>query len=400
MEPALRLIKRAIRDLPLHVHEAIDSSMNKPKAFVGMSGGVDSSVSAYLLCEAGFDVVGVFIKTWQPEGEICTWKDDRRDAMRVCAELGIPFRTLDLEQEYKQNVADYMISEYAAGRTPNPDIMCNKHVKFGGFFKYAMDEGADFVATGHYARTRAIATHGNRIGAAVVELVQSADEIKDQTYFLWAVPQDALSRIVFPVGALQKEEVRSIAEYAGLSVFNKKDSQGVCFIGKLDMKEFLKGYLHPLPGDVCDMNGKKIGSHEGAVLYTIGERHGFAIQNETTDAEPQFIIRKDIEKNILYVGPQKVLMKSDRAEKFTLSEINFLSKNSKLHNLPVNAEAKVRVRLRHRQALQTAYVSATIDAKGGFGLSVRCEEPQQGVAGGQSCVLYDGDVCLGGGIIQ
>jgi tRNA-specific 2-thiouridylase len=388
MEPSSKLIKRAIRDLSLHIHEAL-SSGGKPKVFLGMSGGVDSSVSAFLLKEAGFHVTGVFIKTWQPEGLICTWKDDRRDAMRVCAELGIPFKTLDLEDEYKQNVADYMIKEYAAGRTPNPDIMCNKHVKFGGFFEYAMKEGADFVATGHYAQT-----NDNS------ELVLSADEVKDQTYFLWAIPEEILPKIIFPIGSLKKDEVREIAKEAELSVFDKKDSQGVCFIGKLDMKEFLKGYLHPISGDVCDLKGKKIGTHDGAILYTIGERHGFTILNETTDAEPQFIIKKDIEKNILYVGPQKQLLKSDSAEKMTLSEVNFLSKNSKLHNLRVSAEARIRIRLRHRQPLQNAYVSATIDTKGGFALSIRCEEPQQGIASGQSCVLYDGDVCLGGGIIQ
>ncbi len=391
MEPSAKLIKRAIRDLPLHIHEALSSPL-KPKVFVGMSGGVDSSVSAYLLKEAGFDVTGVFIKTWQPEGQICTWKDDRRDAMRVCAELGIPFKTLDLEEEYKQNVADYMIKEYAAGRTPNPDIMCNKHVKFGGFFDYAMKEGADFVATGHYARTRDTSKN--------TELVQAIDEAKDQTYFLCAIPGDILAQVIFPVGSLNKDEVREIAKNAGLVVYNKKDSQGVCFIGKLDMKEFLKEYLNPIPGDVCDMKGNKIGTHDGAILYTIGERHGFTIVNAKTDAEPQFIIKKDIEKNILFVGPQRDLIKSDRSQNMVLAEVNFLSKNSKLHNMRAAAETKVKIRLRHRQPLQNAYVSATVDAKGGFALLIRCEEPQQGVASGQSCVIYDGDVCLCGGIIQ
>ncbi len=404
MEPALKLIKKAIRHLPLHINGAISSSPSKPTVFVGMSGGVDSSVSAYLLKEAGFNVVGVFIKVWQPgddteyEGAAtCTWKDDRRDAMRVCAHLGIPFQTLDLEDEYKKFVADYMIREYAAGRTPNPDIMCNKHVKFGGFFDYAMAQGADFVATGHYAQTRDSSGRDSQ-----TELILSADENKDQTYFLWAISEKSLPRTIFPVGALQKDEVRVIAEYAQLPVFDKKDSQGVCFIGKLDMKEFLKEYLKPAPmaGDVLNMKGETIGTHDGAVLYTIGERHGFTIINQTTDAEPQFIIKKDVEKNILYVGPHKDLIKSDNSKQIMLGEVNFLAKRPQFKNH--DSEMKVRVRLRHRQLLQDARISPTIDNRSGqdmLGLIVRFDIPQQGVASGQSCVFYDGDVCLGGGII-
>ncbi len=403
-----RLIQKAHRSLPLHVHEAL-SGVPKPVVFVGMSGGVDSSVSAYLLREAGFDVVGVFIKVWQPEGMTCSWKDDRRDAMRVCALLGIPFRTLDLEDEYRQHVADYMIAEYAAGRTPNPDIMCNKHVKFGGFFDYAMREGADFVATGHYAQTRDASRRG---GSVAAELALSADEGKDQTYFLWAIPEEILPKTIFPIGALRKDEVRVIAEYAALPVFNKKDSQGVCFIGQLDMKEFLKDRLRPERGDVCDLAGNVIGSHDGAMLYTIGERHGFFVENKVTDAEPQFIIRKDIARNILYAGPHESLVTSDSANEVRLRDINFLSRSSRLNGKPLvrpkgasgaadaPAETKLHVRLRHRQALQDAFVSPCIDAKGGFGLAVRFAVPQHGVASGQSCVFYDGDVCLGGGIIQ
>ncbi len=419
-----KLIQKAHTMLPIHVQAALSAAKAAaglidggagPLVFLGMSGGVDSSVSAYLLREAGFNVVGVlkeegyevtgvFIKVWQPEDTLCTWKDDRRDAMRVCAELGIPFRTLDLEDEYKRYVADYMIREYAVGNTPNPDIMCNKHVKFGGFFKYAMSEGADFVATGHYAQTRNDARDGSK-----AELVLSADEGKDQTYFLWAIPEEILPKAIFPVGALQKDEVREIARHAGLPVSEKKDSQGVCFIGKLDMKGFLKEYLKPERGDVCDLDGKVIGSHEGAVLYTIGERHGFTIANQSTDTEPRFVVRKDIEKNILYIGSHSDLSGADRAHQIVLGEINFLSRKSKFHTLPVlknadghnaPAESKLRVRLRHRQPLQDAFVSPCLDARGGFGIRVRFESPQQGVASGQSCVLYDGDVCLGGGIIQ
>jgi tRNA-specific 2-thiouridylase len=417
MEPQdpIKLTQKALLHLPHHIHEALASAARAEAAgmpesgdgktvFVGMSGGVDSSVSAYLLKEAGFNVVGVFIKTWQPEGFVCTWKDDRRDAMRVCAALAIPFHTLDLEDEYKRDVADYMIREYEGGRTPNPDIMCNKHVKFGAFFRYAMAQGADFVATGHYAETRDAAMTG-RGSMPRTELVMSADENKDQTYFLWAIDGDVLPRVIFPVGSLVKEEVRAIAEHAGLPVFDKKDSQGVCFIGKLDMKEFLKDALKPEPGDVCHIEApdKKIGTHEGAILYTIGERHGFTVMNEKTDAEPLFIIKKDIQKNILYVGPHERLMKSDNADEAVLSEVNFLPLPkdalllSKKSQIP---EGKVKIRLRHRQPLQDARISPLIDARGGFGIRVRFDEPQQGVASGQSCVFYDGDVCLGGGIIQ
>lgn len=420
MESSARLIKKALRNWPLHVHEALSSHTGsahgassdeqRKTVFVGMSGGVDSSVSAYLLKEAGFNVVGVFIKTWQPgeedlEGaQVCTWKDDRRDAMRVCAHLGIPFRTLDLEETYKTYVADYMIGEYAAGRTPNPDIMCNKHVKFGGFFKYAMEQGADFVATGHYAQTRD--TRNNRSNDKNVELVLSEDENKDQTYFLWAIPQEILPKTIFPVGGLQKDEVRIIAEHAQLPVFDKKDSQGVCFIGKLDMKAFLKGYLNPapVPGDVCNMKGETIGHHDGVALYTIGERHGFTIMNQTTDAEPQFIIKKDIEHNTLYVGPHKDLIKSDNAKQILLGDVNFLARSMHFQNQ--GKVVRVRARLRHRQQLQDAAIMPVINTQTGMtagkdtlGLMVRFDEPQQGVASGQSCVLYDGDICLGGGII-
>lgn len=433
MESSARLIKKALRNWPLHIHEALSSHIGmahgqhigssdeqRKTVFVGMSGGVDSSVSAYLLKEAGFNVVGVFIKTWQPSeedlegGTTCTWKDDRRDAMRVCAHLGIPFRTLDLEEAYKTYVADYMIREYAAGRTPNPDIMCNKHVKFGGFFRYAMEQGADFVATGHYAQTRD--TRSNKKIEQNVELILSEDENKDQTYFLWAIPAEILPKTIFPVGGLQKEEVRIIAEHAQLPVFDKKDSQGVCFIGMLDMKAFLKNYLKPapVPGDVCNMKGETIGRHEGVALYTIGERHGFTILNQTTDAEPQFIIRKDMATNTLYVGKHSELIKSSDSKEIMLGDINFLSNfHQKTADQGKISAVKVKARLRHRQPLQDAMIKPRIDRdesataagvqgngiKSLFGLNIVFEEPQQGIASGQSCVFYDGDVCLGGGII-
>ncbi len=231
-------------------------SINK-KVYVGMSGGVDSSVSAYLLKKAGYDVTGVFIKVWQPENIECTWKEDRLDAMRVAAELEIPFVTLDLEAEYKKEVIDYMITEYSQGRTPNPDVACNKYVKFDGFLKWALQEGADYIATGHYTQN----IYNQR--EETFEIKASRDSDKDQGYFLWTLGQEKLKHILFPVGAMQKSEVRAIASEAGLYTAAKKDSQGLCFIGKLDIKEFLKEYITPQRGRVLNVDGKIIGHHDG-----------------------------------------------------------------------------------------------------------------------------------------
>jgi tRNA-specific 2-thiouridylase len=213
------------------------------KVYVGMSGGVDSSLSAALLLEQGYDVTGVFIKVWQPDFVECTWKEDRLDAMRVAAHLGIPFVTLDLEQEYKQGVIDYMIEEYRIGRTPNPDVMCNREVKFGAFWKWAQAQGADYIATGHYAQTDGI------------RLLASQDVNKDQTYFLWTLTQKDLSHVLFPIGHMVKDDVRREAEKRNLTTSFKKDSQGLCFVGTIDIKTLLKEYIKEKPGDVCDIEG-------------------------------------------------------------------------------------------------------------------------------------------------
>jgi tRNA-specific 2-thiouridylase len=214
----------------------------KKRVFVGMSGGVDSSVSSALLKKAGFDVTGVFIKTWSPDFMECTWKDERLDAMRVCAKLDIPFITLDLEKEYKEKVADYMIEEYKKGRTPNPDVMCNKEIKFGAFFNWAMSRGADYVATGHYARTL-------KKKSGEVMLSAGNDDNKDQSYFLWNIKKEHLDKTLFPVGHLEKSEVRKLAKKFNLPTATKKDSQGVCFLGKVDMKDFLEHYIRPKRGE-------------------------------------------------------------------------------------------------------------------------------------------------------
>lgn len=352
----------------------------RKKVYLGMSGGVDSSVSAVLLKQAGYDVTGVFIRVWQPDNGECTWKDERRDAMRVAAHLDIPFVTLDLRDAYKKGVVDYMIAEYKAGRTPNPDVMCNREVKFGAFWDWAKKEGADYIATGHYAQV----IDG--------EMLEGVDTNKDQSYFLWTLCKDELKHVLFPVGHLQKSEVRKIGEKAKIPVFDKKDSQGVCFIGHIDMKEFLKGYIQTTPGNVIDTEGKIIGSHEGALLYTIGERHGFTIFKQNTDQKRLYIIEKNIEKNTLTVSDSvqaedtDVRIDSSNA-KITVTNVVLRENIENLNNL----ECRTRYR---QKRIPIKSVEKTSN-----GLTVRLTEPQL-VSPGQSLVFYAGNKCLGGGVIN
>ena len=243
--------------------------MNK-KVFVGISGGVDSAVSALLLKQEGYDVTGVFIKVWQPDFVECTWKEDRFDAMRVAAQLDIPCVTLDLEKEYKEGVIDYMIEEYRNGRTPNPDVMCNREVKFGAFYNWVKEQDKDaYIATGHYAK---IVDSGQGLGT-------SKDTNKDQTYFLWALKKELLPSIIFPVGHLEKSDVRALAEKYNLPVSKKKDSQGLCFIGSIDIKTLLKKYIDEKVGEVLNEKGEVIGVHEGVMFYTINNLHVSVINN-------------------------------------------------------------------------------------------------------------------------
>jgi tRNA-specific 2-thiouridylase len=271
----------------------MQKSMGKT-VYVGLSGGVDSSVTAALLKDQGYHVVGVFIRTWQPDFIECTWRDERRDAIRVAAHLGIPFRELDLEKEYKEHVADYMIDEYRRGRTPNPDVMCNREIKFGGFKKWALAEGADFVATGHYAEVRQ-----NKQGD--YELVVSKDSEKDQTYFLWKLNQEDLKHILFPVGHLKKEDVRKLATKFGLPTAAKKDSQGICMLGAIDMKDFLRQYIDVTEGVVNNEGGKQIGVHPGSIFFTLGERHGFTITDKESIGKVFYVIAKDVTQNSITV---------------------------------------------------------------------------------------------------
>jgi tRNA-specific 2-thiouridylase len=375
--------KESIRMLPK------GQAGGKKKVYLGLSGGVDSSVSAALLKKAGFDVVGVFIKVWQPDFVECTWKEDRLDAMRVCAKLKIPFITLDLGKEYKRDVADYMINEYKAGRTPNPDVMCNKYVKFGAFFDWAMKKGADFVATGHYTR---IVQQGQSLISDIKDcpccLLAGKDKNKDQSYFLWTLTQRQLSKTLFPVGDIEKPEVRKIAKKLDLSTSDKKDSQGICFLGKFDMKDFLAHYIKERSGKVLNEKGEEIGSHKGVLSLTIGQRHGFEITKKTPDDKPYYIISKDIKKNTITVSQDKELTTPKESKIIKLKNINWTVSEPDLSK-------KYQARIRYRQSLEKCIIKKT-----GSNYSLIFDNPQKSVSSGQSAVIYDKDICLGGGIIE
>jgi tRNA-specific 2-thiouridylase len=393
----------------------------KTKVFVGVSGGVDSSVTLALLQEQGFDVTGVFLKVWHPDFLPCDWKEERRSAMRVCATLGVPFLTMDCQAEYKKEVVDYMIAEYRAGRTPNPDVFCNKYVKFGVFLKKALALGANFIATGHYARIEKnqdsgeeklfLETSRSRAGERernfqqkiyafsknnlsnqsldFFKLHEAVDDNKDQSYFLYTLNQEQLSRILFPVGELKKPEVRKLAEKFGLSTATKKDSQGVCFLENIDIKDFLSRFIETKKGNVLNTKGEVIGWHNGAVLYTIGERHGFIINKKTPNDERLFVVAKDLEKNTITVADKKT--ESDAvysAKEIVVKDLHFVSGVEK-------ENFKCHVRIRYRQKKQKCSVIKKSD-----GWHIVFAEPQNGVALGQSAVLYDGSICLGGGVID
>jgi tRNA-specific 2-thiouridylase len=362
--------------------------IKKSVVYVGMSGGVDSSVSAALLQEQGYDVVGVFIKVWQPDffepARIglpggCTWREDRLDAMRVCAKLGIPFKTLDLEKEYKQEVVDYMIAEYQIGRVPNPDVMCNRFIKFGGFYDWAIKNGADFVATGHYARLE-------KDEKGIAHLYAGSDHNKDQTYFLWAVDQSKWQKVIFPVGDIEKPEVRKLALKFALPNAVKKDSQGVCFIGKINIRDFLKNFIETKEGSVLSDIGEVIGTHDGACLYTLGQRHGFKLVAKDANTEKMYVSSKDLENNTITISNKET------AGSVVAPSIKVVLKDTnQIQNWKTNKNYFARVR--YRQALQKCYLE-----NDGQVWTVVFAEPQTADAG-QSIVVYQGEECLGGGII-
>jgi tRNA-specific 2-thiouridylase len=357
------------------------NSKSKQSVFVGMSGGVDSSVSAMLLKNAGYDVTGVFIKVWQPEFFECTWRQDRLDAMRVCAKLGIPFVTLNLEKEYKKDVVDYMINEYKLGRTPNPDVMCNKYVKFGGFFDWAMKQGADYVATGHYAKVKIV--KGKTL------MLAGSDKNKDQSYFLWTLTQKQLAKTLFPIGNIKKSLVRTLANINGLSTAIKKDSQGLCFIGKIDIKDFLKNYIKEKKGKVLDEFGNIIGEHDGAFYLTIGQRHGFTIGIKSPIEKPYYIINKDIKNNTIIVSHDAKKVEDLESKIVKIKNVNWTQ-----GEVP-NLSKKYSARIRYRQPLEECLIKKV----GNNNFELHFTKSQKAITPGQSAVIYDKEVCLGGGII-
>jgi tRNA-specific 2-thiouridylase len=358
------------------------------KIFVAMSGGVDSSVAAALLQRAGHQVTGVFMKNWSDTPDPCTgdcgWVRERQDAVRVAAHLGIPFETYDFEEAYRAGVVDYLVREYAAGRTPNPDVMCNRLVKFDLFLKRALAAGADLIATGHYARIRTsvIARSEATKQSPSYELLAGTDQNKDQSYFLHRLDQFQLSHTLFPVGDLPKNEVRYLAREFGLPTAEKKDSQGICFIGKVDLGDFLKDKIAQRPGPIVTPDGRAVGEHEGLAPYTIGQRHGMSLGG----GDPYYVVAKDVERNTLIVS---------RDEKDLLAPALAATDTHWISGAPPAMPWHGQARLRYRQSLQRCIVTAS-----GDGLHVAFDEPQRAISPGQFVVFYDGDHCLGGAVIE
>jgi tRNA-specific 2-thiouridylase len=357
----------------------------QPVVFVGMSGGVDSSVSAALLQEAGYDVYGVFIRVWSPPWMPCTQEDDRKEAEKVAMHLGIPFEVLDLSETYKKEIVDDMIAEYAAGRVPNPDVLCNKYVKFGEFLAYALSKGADFVATGHYARAASPEKSGFfKKKRDIHQLLRGHDTNKDQSYFLWTLGQKELSQALFPVGGYKKSEVRALAKEFNLPTATRKESQGLCFIGHIDLKEFLSHYIDPKEGNVFSKDGQIIGIHDGAHFFTLGQRHGFTITQKGTDDAPYYVVAKDIINNTITVAHEPDIAHWETKE-MRIGAIHWVGE--------VPKEGK-------KYGAQTRYrgkvIPCTLKHVSKSEALVFFRTPVLTVPG-QSLVIYNGDVCMGGG---
>ena len=378
---------------------------DKIKVYVGMSGGVDSSLSAALLIEQGYDVTGVYMKNWTADlpGVKCPWADDLADAKRVAVQLGIDFKVFDFENQYKQAVVDYMIDEYKKGRTPNPDIMCNSEVKFKLFLDAALADGADMIATGHYAKvvdsswympkTMSVVegvdgkkekkTDTNYLPPTTYHLQMSSDENKDQTYFLYRVTAEALGKTLFPIGEFTKPQVRQMAEERGLITAIKKDSQGICFVGQVGIRDFLSLYVDSKPGEIIDkQSGKVLGRHDGAIFYTFGQRHGLDLGG----GMPYYVVGKDMAKNEVYVTTD---LNDDALWKKTIN----LTDLHWVNEAPVDGRYEIRVR--HRAPLVGAVLTSGDDNT----LKLDLDNPERAIAPGQSVVIYDGETCLGGGII-
>ena len=341
--------------------------------YVGLSGGVDSSVTAALLKEQGYRVVGVYMKNWSKDlpGFACPWLEDYQDAKRVAVQLGIEFKMFDFETEYFDKVVNYMLEAFQAGITPNPDVMCNQEIKFKLFLDVAIQDGADMIATGHYAKT------------ANGKLLKALDDNKDQTYFLYRVNGSALSKTLFPIGDLKKPQVRELAKKYNLITAGKKESMGICFVGKVGIKEFLSQYVKTQPGRILDQHGHVLGDHDGAIFYTIGQRHGLNVGGGL----PYYVTGKSMEKNEVYVT-------SDLADpKLWTRRLNLTS----LHwvNEAPKSSDKLQVRTRHRAALNDVKALTIINDS----VSLELDDEIRAVTPGQSAVIYRGEECLGGGII-
>lgn len=350
------------------------------RVVVGMSGGVDSSVAALLLKEQGYDVIGIFMKNWDDTDEngVCTATEDYEDVIRVCNQIGIPYYAVNFEKQYWDKVFTYFLDEYRAGRTPNPDVMCNKEIKFKAFLEHALNLGADYLATGHYARVE------DRDGER--KMLRGLDENKDQTYFLNQLDQSQLEKVLFPIGNLEKARVRELALEANLATATKKDSTGICFIGERNFKEFLGNYLPAQPGNMETMNGEVKGKHDGLMYYTIGQRQGLGIGGS---GEPWFVVGKDLERNVLLVEQSfhNELLYSDS---ITAVNISFVSDRPKPQTFECTAK------FRYRQPDNDVTVELQVDGTA----KVKFKEPIRAITPGQAVVFYDGEECLGGGTID
>lgn len=359
--------------------------MTKKRVVVGMSGGVDSAVAASLLKEQGFDVVGLFMSNWkdtEPDG-CCTGEADWTDVRRICAHIDVPYYSVDFSEQYMEHVFKLFVDEYKKGRTPNPDVLCNREIKFKPFVKFARDLGADYIATGHYCRI--MHKDGDNF------LLRAVDENKDQTYFLNQVSESQLDDVLFPLGELHKPQVREIAERLGIPVAEKKDSTGICFIGERKFRDFLARYIPMKEGDILTAAGEKVGTHNGVYYYTLGQRRGLGIggrrHESSSDTERWFVLDKDVENNILIVsqGEDDVLFKNGlQTEGF-----NFIT----------SAPSRIfscEVRIKHRQPLQ----NATAQVLDNGDVRIIFDNKQRAVAPGQYAVIYLGEICLGGGVIN